>query len=124
MKVDLMKNYAAIRKLGAAFIALSIVVGTIVTLIAGTDYTRVIWLAGAFGASGALVILITPVKAKRDGVIFLLVGLSGGVFFGASGLDFPASISTWMWMVVSVGLATIGIVIDADQAQSKAVNRL
>ncbi|WP_334171259.1 hypothetical protein [Sinomonas sp.] len=62
--------------------------------------------------------------ARRMGVGFFLVGLGGALFLSSSGLPMPASLPTWGWTILAIGMATIGLVEDADRAQSTPKNRL
>lgn len=83
-----------------------------------------VWVAAAVGTIALLVALATPLNAKRDTGLFLIAGISGGVFFGASGFDFPQTIPLWIWVICCLGSATLALVTDADSAQSKSINRL
>ncbi|MDQ4502816.1 hypothetical protein [Sinomonas sp. ASV322] len=40
--------------------------------------------------------------------------MSGAVFLSASRLGFPASSSVWLWIIVALGMATLGLVESVD----------
>ena len=85
------------------------------------------WLAWTVAAGTALILIMlaaTSRTPRRGGIGFFLVGLGGAVFLSASGLALPASLLAWAWIVVSLGMATIGLAEDADAAQSSPKNRL
>lgn len=83
-----------------------------------------VWASTGVAAAALLTALLTPRKPKRDTGLFLLAGLSGGVFLGASDFGFPQNIPLWIWVICSLGIATMALVTDADTAQNKSVNRL
>ena len=87
------------------------------------------WTAASFTALILAVLAITARSsskkaARRIGVGFFLAGLGGALFLSSSGLPMPASLPTWGWTVLAIGMATIGLVEDADTAQSTPKNRL
>lgn len=83
-----------------------------------------VWVSATVGAAALLIALVTPLNPKRDTGLFIVAGIAGGVFFGASGFGFPQNIPLWIWVISCLGTATLAIVTDADSAQSKSVNRL
>ncbi|XAS72354.1 hypothetical protein VUN82_00400 [Micrococcaceae bacterium Sec5.1] len=83
-----------------------------------------VWVSAAIGVASLLAALVLPLSPKRDTGLFVMAGIAGGVFFGASGFGFPQNIPLWIWVICCIGAATLAIVTDADSAQSKSVNRL
>lgn len=72
-------------------------------------------------------VLAAKRNPKRDAVLFLVCGLSSGVFMGASTVGFPGSLPMWLWTIWTIGTMGIGVmalIVDAESSQSKSVNRL
>lgn len=93
-------------------------------LMASPPNVGFVWVAAAVGAAALLAALVTPLNPKRDTALFILAGIAGGVFLGASSFGFPQNLPLWIWIICCLGTATMALVTDADASQSKSVNRL
>jgi hypothetical protein len=78
----------------------------------------------AVGAISLLAVLATKRNPKRDAVLFIISGMGGGVFIGASTVGFPGSLPIWLWTIGTMYIGTVALIVDAEAAQSKSVNRL
>ncbi|GAA5191712.1 hypothetical protein GCM10023346_11890 [Arthrobacter gyeryongensis] len=76
------------------------------------------------GAISLVVVLATKRSPKRDAVLFIISGMGGGVFIGASTVGFPATLPIWLWTIVTICIGTAVLIVDAESVQSKSVNRL
>ncbi|WP_138443697.1 hypothetical protein [Sinomonas susongensis] len=81
-------------------------------------------LTAAVLAAISLVFGKSRLSPRKGGIGFFLLGLGGALFLSTSGLTLPASIPTWVWMILGIGMATVGLIEDADTAQSTPRNRL
>lgn len=117
--------YPPVIRITSATLALvSVVVATIFALLGNPKNMGFIWAVAAIGAFLPGVVLATRLNPKKDAVLFIAAGVTGGVFSGAAGLRIPQSIPLWIWLICCLGTAVIAIVVDADSTQSKSVSRL
>jgi hypothetical protein len=118
-----MTNYQITRRFGALFVLVCVLAATALALFSGAPVLLLLWAAFGVTVLSCLTVLLTPVLYKRDGVLFLVCALGGGVALGAAA-PFPANVGIWLWIIVGIALATLGIVLGADRAQAKPVNRI
>lgn len=112
------------RRIVAALAVACVVLSAVIAFLGRPQNMGFVWVAAAVGAAALMVALVTPLSPKRDTGLFILAGIAGGVFLGASGFGFPQNLPLWIWVICCLGSATLAIVTDADAAQSKSVNRL
>jgi hypothetical protein len=113
-----------VRKIITGLALACVVVCAVFGSLDGPRNAGFVWALAGVAAVALLTALVTPRNPKRDTGLFLVAGLSGGVFFGASGFGFPQNIPAWIWVTCSIGLATMALVTDADAAQNKSTSRL
>ncbi len=82
------------------------------------------WTSLTVGAISLSVVLATRPSPKRDAVLFIVGGMSGGIFLGASKVNFPGTLPIWLWTIGTICIGTVALIVDAESAQSKSVNRL
>jgi hypothetical protein len=117
--------YSSITRKVAAGLALAcVLLSAVFTVMASPQHMGFVWVATTVGAAALFTALVTPLNPKRDTALFILAGIAGGVFLGASSFGFPQNLPQWIWIVCCIGTATVALVTDADIAQSKSVNRL
>ena len=75
--------------IGAAFVLAYIIGSAVVGLIYEPKTPLLAWTALVVGAVAVLVVFATRRSPKRDAVLFLICGLGGAVFAGASTIGFP-----------------------------------
>lgn len=117
-----MKNYPIFRRLSAALVLGCVLVTIAVSMTSAAASPTLVWGAFVVTLLSCLAVLFTPGRFKRDGVLFLLCAIGGGVVVGAAG-PFPANAAIWLWIIVSITLATVGIVFDADRSRSSPGDR-
>lgn len=115
---------STVRTIGTVSV-LACIAGSIVVGLHNEAKTPVLaWTSLAAGAVALLVVLATKRSPKRDAVLFMICGMGGGVFIAASTVGFPGSLPIWLWTIGTMCIGTVAIVVDAESAQSKSVNRL
>lgn len=115
---------SALRTIITGLALACVAVCTVFAFLDGPRSPGFVWASVGLAAAALLTALLIRRNPKRDTGLFLVAGLSGGVFFGASGFGFPQNIPVWIWVICSIGTATMALVTDADAAQNKSVNRL
>lgn len=108
-----------------AALVLACIAGSIVVGLLHEPKTPLLaWTALAVGAVVMFAVLATKRNPKRDAVLFLVCGLSSGVFMGDSTVGFPGSLPMWLWTIGTMGIGVMALIVDAESSQSKSVNRL
>jgi 4-hydroxybenzoate polyprenyltransferase len=115
---------STVRKIAVAFVLACIAASTVVGLLHEPKNPLVAWTSAAVAAVLMTVALATKRNPKRDAVLFLVCGLSSGVFMGASTVGFPGSLPMWLWTIGTMGIGMVALIVDAEAVQSKSVNRL
>jgi peptidoglycan/LPS O-acetylase OafA/YrhL len=82
------------------------------------------WTSLTVGAISLSIVLATKRNTKRDAVLFIISGIGGGVFTAAATVDFPGTLPIWLWTIGTLCIGTVALIVDAESAQSKSVNRL
>jgi hypothetical protein len=108
-----MQSYPALRWLGAAYGLASVLAASVLVLLLGSAHSSFLWSTVGLAAFADLAILFSPVRPRRDGKLFLLSALAGGMFLGTVAVGFPASLGIWLWVGVSTAMATLGIALEA-----------
>jgi hypothetical protein len=109
----------------ATVIVLACIAGSIVVGLLHVPRTPLLaWTSMTVGAISLVVVLATKRKPKRDTVLFIISGMSGGMFIGAAKVDFPGTLPVWLWTIGAICIGTAALIVDAESAQSKSVNRL
>jgi len=104
-----------VRTIASAFV-LACIAGSIVVALFHEPKTPLFaWTSLAIGTVALLVVLATKRNPKRDAVLFLICGLSSGVFMGAANVGFPGSLSMWLWAIGTIWIGTVAIVVDAEK---------
>ena len=106
------------------FVLAFIAVSTFVGLLHEPRVPLLAWTSLIVGAISLLAVLATKRNPKRDAVLFIISGIGGGVFTAAATVDFPGTLPTWLWTIGAICIGTVAIIVDAESAQSKSVNRL
>lgn len=92
------------------------------------------WPAWTIAGGTALIVAVlaaitsssrkSAISQRKGAICFFLVSLGGALFLSTSGLTIPASLPTWIWTILGIAMATVGLMEDADTAQSTPRNRL
>jgi hypothetical protein len=84
------------------------------------------WLVWPTGGAALLLLvalaLWARISPRLGAVLFIVSALNGVVFLTASKLGLPASV--WAWFILAFGMATVGLLDDAERAQSTPRSRL
>jgi predicted membrane protein len=115
---------STVRKIAVAFVLACIAASTVVGLLHEPKTPLLAWTSLAVVAVVNFAVLATNRNPKRDAVLFLVSGLSSGVFMGASTVGFPGSLPMWLWTIGTMGIGMVALIVDAEAVQSKSVNRL
>jgi hypothetical protein len=83
-----------------------------------------IWPVGGTALLLLIVLALRPMPPRRGAVCFTAIAINGVVFLTGSKLSLPASLPVWAWMILAFGMATVGLLEDADAVQSTPKNRL
>lgn len=113
-----------VRKIITGLTLACVVVCAVFGSLDGLRDSGFVWASTGVAAVALLTALATPRNPKRDTGLFFIAGLSGSVFLGASGFGFPQNIPVWIWVICSIGTATMALAMYADAAQNKSANRL
>ena len=117
--------YSSTVRTTATTFVLACIAGSIVVGLLHEPKTPLLaWTSLAVGAAVMFAVLATKRNPKRDAVLFLVCGLSSGVFMGASTVGFPGSLPMWLWTIGTMGIGVMALIVDAESSQSKSVNRL
>ncbi len=109
----------------ATILVLACIAGSIVVGLLHEPRTPLLaWTSLAVGAISLLVVLATRRSPKRDAVLFVASGMGGWVFIAAATVGFPGTLPIWLWTIGTVCIGTVALIVDAESAQSKSVNRL
>ncbi|MGM7777035.1 hypothetical protein ACSVHC_13615 [Arthrobacter sp. KNU-44] len=109
----------------ATILVLACIAGSIVVGLLHEPRTPLLaWMSLTVGAISLLAVLATKRSPKRDAVLFIISGMAGGVFIGAAKVDFPGTLPIWLWTIGAFCIGTAALIVDAESAQSKSVNRL
>lgn len=114
----------AIRTIATVFVLAFIAGSTVVGLLHEPRSSLLAWTSLIIGAISLSIVLATKQKPKRDAVLFIISGTGGSVFVGASTVGFPGSLPIWLWIIGAMCIGTVALIVDAESAQSKSVNRL
>lgn len=82
------------------------------------------WTSLTVGAIPLVVVLATKRNPKRDAVLSIISGMGGGVSIAAATVGFPGTLPLWLWTIGSICIGTAALIVDAESAQSKPLNRL
>lgn len=85
------------------------------------------WLLWPVGVAALLLLVavaLRPMPPRMGAVLFIVSALNGVVFLTASKLGLPASLPVWAWFILAFATATVGLLEDAERAQSTPKNRL
>ena len=115
---------SAIRTISTVFVLAFIAISTFVGLLHAPRVPLLAWTCLAVGTISLLAVLATRRKPKRDAILFVISGLGGGVFTGASTAGFPGSLPIWLWWIGTMCIGTVALIADAESAQSKSFSRL
>ena len=116
--------FSEYRRLGA--LATAVFCATSLAL-AGLINDGLHWIVWGVGGCAVLLLVLLLVRAmppRRGAVAFIVVALEGVLFMASSKLELPASLPVWAWIVLAFGMATVGLLEDAELAQSTPRNRL
>lgn len=115
---------STVRTIATAFVLACIAGSIVVGLLHEPKTPLLAWTSLAVGAVVMFAVLATKRNPKRDAVLFLVCGVSSGVFMGASTVGFPGSLPMWLWTIGTTGIGMMALIVDAEAVQSKSVNRL
>ncbi|MCI0143868.1 hypothetical protein KNN17_20085 [Arthrobacter bambusae] len=108
----------------ATVLVLACIAGSIVVGLIHEPRTPLLaWTSLSVGAISLLVVLATKRNPKRDAVLFVISGMGGGVFIAAATVGFPDTLPLWLWTIGIICIGTVALIVDAESAQSKSVNR-
>ena len=109
----------------ATVLVLACIAGSLVVGLLHEPRTPLLaWTSLTVGAISLSVVLATRPSPKRDAVLFIISGMSGGIFIGAAKVNFPGTLPIWLWTIGTICIGTAALIVDAESAQSKSVNRL
>lgn len=95
-----------------------------IAFLVGVGAHWLIWPVGATALLLLIALALRPMRPRRGAVSFTVIAINGVVFLTGSKLSLPASLPVWAWMILAFGMATVGLLEDADAAQSTPKNRL
>jgi len=82
------------------------------------------WTSLTVGTIPLVVVFATKRNPKLDAVLFIISGMGGGMFIAAATVGFPDTLPLWLWTIGTICIGTAALIVDAESAQSKSVNRL
>ncbi|PYI66894.1 hypothetical protein CVV68_12425 [Arthrobacter livingstonensis] len=120
-----MVYFSKFRSWGIRLVASFVGVSLLLTFGFGNRGNAVVWGAAIVAIIAILVLVLLRHRGTRiSATLFLLAGISGAVFASGAGLGWPAALPLWLWIATALGLATVGIVEDADTTQTRSTSRL
>jgi peptidoglycan/LPS O-acetylase OafA/YrhL len=115
---------SAIRRTATILVLACIAGSTVVGLLHEPRTPLLAWTSLTVGAISLALVLATRPSPKRDTVLFIISGISGAMFIAAATVDFPGTLPIWLWTIGAICIGTAALIVDAESAQSKSVNRL
>jgi hypothetical protein len=110
------------RRLAAAFLlAAQAICGMVSVAYGPITAPWLVYPALACGILLSAAILVTgPGAPKRDSILFVLATLAGAVALGGWPTGLPASFPVWLWCIVGIAAATLGLLTDAEEKNPSA----